>query len=174
MNSLNRNSRAHLTLKVTLRRLVLTRERRLRLLWLYRIKDLPIRDITHLEVQLLHQALLIAHSVLPLRHERITRIIRLADIAIYATPTLITITRLFIRLAQRPVLKLPRQRSTQRLFTVFTAKAGRTYALAVCLVALSKLVALEVFEIAVEARRTTFRSICEEVDFSCVESWVWR
>jgi len=104
MHSLVSNGKAHLTLEVTLGRLILTRERRLRPLWLDRIKNLPIRDITHLKVLLLYQALLIAHSVLPLWHERITRIIRLADIAVYTTPTLITITRLLISLAQRPVL----------------------------------------------------------------------
>jgi len=99
MRSSCSTGRAHLTLEVTLCRLILTREGRLRLLWLDGIQDLPIRDITHLEVLLLHQALLVTHSVLPLWHQRITCIICLADIAIYATPTLITITRLFISLS---------------------------------------------------------------------------
>jgi len=143
-----------LTLKVTFSRLILAAERRLRYLWLNRIQNLPIRNVAHLKVLLLYQALLVTHPILAFWCECIACIICLANIAVYTTPAIFTIARWLIWLAQWSIFWFLCERAAERFYTIFTTISRRTYTFAIILVALSELVAVEVAEVAIEARRT--------------------
>jgi len=125
----------------------------LRYLWLDRIQNLPIRDVAHLEVLLLYQSLLIAHPILAFWCECVACVVCLADIAIYTTPAIFAVTTWFVWLAQWSVFRFLCQRTAEGFYTIFTTISRRTYTFAIVLVAFSKLVAMEVTEVAVETRR---------------------
>jgi hypothetical protein len=79
-------------LKVAFLLFRVTREGGLRLLVLELVENLLVRNVTHLVV-LLHQLpVLETHSTLATWYQRITRLIRLADIAVDATPSFTAVT----------------------------------------------------------------------------------
>ena len=80
-----------LTLKVACLLLSITREGDLRCPFLQLIQDLPVRYIAHLVVFFHHAEILVTNTPLALWHQRIASIIRLADIAVNAFPTLLAL-----------------------------------------------------------------------------------
>ena len=103
----------YLTLEIAIRPLPITSKSNLRLLRIQRIYNLLIRDIAHLVVLLLHQTLLIAYTVLPFRHETVTSVVGLTDIAHDTIPALIAIAGHTVGAAWFPGLLIHR-RSTKR------------------------------------------------------------
>lgn len=131
---------------------------------LLRVEDLDnllIGDIAHLVILLLHQALLIAHAALVLWHEGVARRVRLADVAIDPRPAVIALARFAVRPPLLPAL-LVDQGSAEGNGAVHAAEARRTRALAAGLGAVGELLAGELLQIAVEARRAVVRPVLEE------------
>jgi hypothetical protein len=83
--------RCGLTLEIALLCLGVTREGRLRLLVLQLVQDLLVRDVTDLEVFLDQSAILVADAAFAFRHHGVAGVIRLAYIAVDASPAVITL-----------------------------------------------------------------------------------
>jgi hypothetical protein len=145
-------------LEVALLRLSIAREGRLRFLVLELVQDLAIRDVANLVVFLYETAITIAYAIFTLRHQSIAYIVCHAYVAVDAFPALFAIAR-------RPLSRgsvLVGERAAQGFGAVFAAETWWADTPAICLAALCELMALEVFEVAVEARRAIVRSVIKE------------
>lgn len=130
------------TLKVALATLLGAGEGRLRLLLLELIQDLPVRDVTHLEVLIDQLSLLVAHTALAFGHERVACLVRLAHIAVYALPSFTALAVLL--LPSRSSVAAIGQRAAEGFRAVFSAEAGGAIAFPVRFATLGELVAFEV------------------------------
>lgn len=83
------------TLEVALVGLGVAGKGGLGLLVLELVEDLPVGDVTHLEVLLDQLAVLVAHSALAIGHQRVAGVVGLADIAVDAGPTVLALALCF-------------------------------------------------------------------------------
>ena len=97
-------------------------ESHLRLALAEELQDLPVCHITHLKVLLDGDSFLVTHTTFAIGHQGITRIIRLADIAVDAIPSIVTVT--VFAVAHRTVGV--GRRSTDRFGAIEATKAWRT------------------------------------------------
>ena len=141
----------HPTLKVAVRRVIVARKGNLRLLPLELLQDLLVRDVALLVVLVNNQPPFVANPAFNVWHQGIASAVGLADIAIYALPTMIAVAG---RAFPGWPLVAHGQRAAQRFGTVVSTPSWRTYASPVGGAAVGKLVALKVLEVAVETRWT--------------------
>lgn len=146
-----------LTLKVALVGLGVAREGGLGLLVLELVEDLPVGDVAHLVVLLDQLAFLEADATLALGHHGVAGLVRLADIAVDASPAVVAVAR--VAASWGPVPVAIRQRATQWRGTVLSTEARGAVALSISFDALGELVALEVVEVAVEAGRAAVGAV---------------
>lgn len=114
-----------LTLEVALFSLGVAREGGLWLLLLQLIENLAVCDIAHLVVLIHQQTLPVADSIHSLGHHGAACIVRLADIAVYALPSLFTLA--VMTLAWEAILAICK-RTAKRFTAVFATKARGTIA----------------------------------------------
>lgn len=74
------------------------------LLLLELVEDLAVGDVAHLVVLVDDQALAITDATLALRHHGVTGVVCLADVAVYALPSLFTLA--VVALAWQPVVAI--------------------------------------------------------------------
>ena len=148
-----------LTLKLALFPLGITRERGLRFLTIESIYDLPVCNVAHLVILVHKQTISVADTIFSLGHKRITGLVCLAHIAIYAFPTLVTIT--FASYSWCPIAAIG-QGATERLRAVHAPKTCWTRTSPARFGTVGELVTLEVFEIAIEAWRTAIGSVLKD------------
>jgi len=146
----------HPELKVAFCSFRIAAKRRLGLLVFESVQDLAIRDVTYLVILLLHDSLPVTDAIFALGHQSVTGIVGLAHITVDARPAVLALAA--VAFSWQSVLAIC-QRATQRLATVFAAKARRTRALAAALGAVAILHTLEVTQVAVKARRTVLGSL---------------
>lgn len=108
------------TLEVTLFAVSVAGESGLRLLLLELVEDLAVRDVADLVVFIDDQALAITDTALTLRHHGVTSIVCLADVAVYALPTVIAFA--VVALTRQSIVSFG-QRTTQWLRAVLTTEA---------------------------------------------------
>jgi len=101
----------------------------------------------------------ITYSSLALGHQSIAYFVGFAYITVYPLPAFFTLT---VSVISRHAIFTIRQRTANRIRAVLSSEPRRTVTLAICFTTWSKLMAGEVFEIAVEAWRTSIRSVIVE------------
>jgi hypothetical protein len=129
----------------------------LRLLVLQCIENLLIRDVTHLVVLLDQLSLLEANATLSTWDESVTCLVRLADVAVDATPSFAAFAT--VSASWCPIAISIGQRATQRRRAIIASKAWLAVAFAIPLYTFGELVALEVVEVAVEAGRAAIGAV---------------
>ena len=145
------------------------RESDLRFAPLQLLHNGPVGHITHLEVLLDRNTLLVTHSSFTFGHQSIAGIVSFADVAVDTLPAVLALASIGVTL--RSVVAIG-QRATQRYRAVVASVSRRTGAFSVVAVAFCEMGAVVVVELAVEASWTlgaSGRPITEEGNGLCSE-----